>query len=33
MTLAILTDEVKKVLENAEMWVLATTDQNGIHPF
>lgn len=30
MTLAILTDEVKKVLENAGMWVLATTDQNGI---
>ncbi len=28
--MAILNDEVKKVLENAEMWVLATADKDGI---
>lgn len=28
--MARLTDDVKKVLQNAGMWVLATADQNGI---
>ncbi|HZK44357.1 MAG TPA: pyridoxamine 5'-phosphate oxidase family protein [Syntrophomonadaceae bacterium] len=28
--MAILTDDVKKVLQDAVMWVLATADQNGI---
>lgn len=28
--MAFLNDDVKKVLENAEIWVLATADKNGI---
>lgn len=28
--MAVLTDEVKKVLQDTDMWVLATADKNGI---
>ncbi|NLJ72437.1 MAG: hypothetical protein GX333_05445 [Syntrophomonadaceae bacterium] len=28
--MAVLTDEVKKVLQNTDMWVLATADKDGI---